>query len=163
MCIANSKIVADHAKRFAHGHWSFLWPGSEKKWYGTHTHTYKPNGEWDRVAEVMMLNFSETGHPVFRASSALQRGDLKSKRKGHLSVHFCVDIKGLREFSGAYVSLEGDAHIGCDRVSQMTVTLGIREEAGRRTVSPRPSNIYDCDPSRNESVSSMLCDECRDR
>ena len=29
------------------------------------THTYKPNGEWDRVAEDMMLNFSETGHPVF--------------------------------------------------------------------------------------------------
>ena len=90
MCIANSKIVADHAKRFAHGHWSFLWPGSEKKWYGTHTRTNRmDNG----VAEVMMLNFSDTGHPVFRASSALQRGDLKSKRTGNLSVHFCGDDK----------------------------------------------------------------------
>ena len=37
MRFANSKIVAEHAKRFAHGHWSFLGPGSEKKWYGTHT------------------------------------------------------------------------------------------------------------------------------
>ena len=33
----------------------------EKKWYGTHT--YKPNGEWDLVAEDMMINFSESGHP----------------------------------------------------------------------------------------------------
>ena len=33
----------------------------------------QPNGEWDRVAEDMMLNFSESGHPVFRGSSALER------------------------------------------------------------------------------------------
>ena len=31
---------------------------------------YKPNGKWDRVAEDMMLNFSESGHPVFRGSIA---------------------------------------------------------------------------------------------
>ena len=29
----------------------------------------------DRVAEDMMLNFSETGHPVFRGSSAVERGE----------------------------------------------------------------------------------------
>ena len=55
--------------------WSFLGPGPEKKWYGTHAH--KPDGEWDRTAEGMMLNFAESGHPVFRASSALERGELK--------------------------------------------------------------------------------------
>ena len=32
MCIANSKIVADYAKRFAHGHLSFLGLGSETEW-----------------------------------------------------------------------------------------------------------------------------------
>ena len=26
LCIANSKLVADYAKRFAYGHWSFLGP-----------------------------------------------------------------------------------------------------------------------------------------
>ena len=91
LCIANSKIVADQARRFAHGHWSFLGPGSEKKWHGTHT--YKPNGKWDRFAEDMMLNFSESGHPVFRGSSDLERGDLKSKGKGKLSIHFLGDDK----------------------------------------------------------------------
>ena len=63
-CIANAINVAEYARRCTHGHRSFLGPGSEKKWYGTHT--YKPNGEWDRVAEDMMLNFSDGGHPEFR-------------------------------------------------------------------------------------------------
>ena len=52
-----------------------LGPGSEKKWYGTHT--YKPSGEWVRVAEDMMIDFSESGHPVFRGSSAFERGPLR--------------------------------------------------------------------------------------
>ena len=38
-----------------------------------------------------MINFSESGHPVFRGSSAFESGDLKSKRKGKLSIHFCGD------------------------------------------------------------------------
>ena len=66
-------------------HWSFLGPGSETKWYGTHT--YKPNGEWDNVAEIMMINFCESGHPVFRGSGALERGVSKSKGKGMSSIH----------------------------------------------------------------------------
>ena len=84
--IANSQIVAEHARRFARGHWSFPGLGSEKDWYGSHLH--KPNGKWDRVAEDVMLNFSESGHPVFRGSSVLERGDMKSKGKGQLSLHF---------------------------------------------------------------------------
>ena len=35
-----------------------------------------------------MLNFAESGHPVFRATSALERGELRSKEKGKKSVHF---------------------------------------------------------------------------
>ena len=35
-----------------------------------------------------MLNFRESGHPVFRGSSAFERGDFKSKGKGYLSIHF---------------------------------------------------------------------------
>ena len=35
-----------------------------------------------------MLNFADSGHPVFRASSALERGDLRSKGKGVKTIHF---------------------------------------------------------------------------
>ena len=79
MCIANSRIVAGNARRFAHRHWSFLGPGSEQKGYGTHT--CNPHGEWDDVAEIVMLNFSEkSGHPVFLGSNASEREDLKKQK-----------------------------------------------------------------------------------
>ena len=73
----NSQTDAEKARKFPRGHWSFLEPGSEKKWYGTHTD--KPDGSWDRMAEEMMLNFSDSDHPIFRAFSAFERGELRSK------------------------------------------------------------------------------------
>ena len=66
--------------------WSFLVPRCEKKWYGTHVN--KPDGQRDKTAEGMMLNFAESGHPILRATSALERGELKSKGKGVTSIHF---------------------------------------------------------------------------
>ena len=39
----------------------------------------------------MMIRFRENGHPVFRATSPLSRGTLKSKGGGKLSIHFCAD------------------------------------------------------------------------
>ena len=51
----------------------------------------RPQGEWDKIAEQMMLTFAESGHPVFRATSPLSRGTLKSKGGGTLSIHFCAD------------------------------------------------------------------------
>ena len=58
-------------------------------WYSTHGS--RPQGEWDRVAELMMVKFGESGHPVFRATSPLSRGTLKSKGGGKLSTHFRAD------------------------------------------------------------------------
>ena len=42
LCEFNSKTIKDCARRFPRGHWSFLRPGSEMKWHGTHN--CKPNG-----------------------------------------------------------------------------------------------------------------------
>ena len=83
---ANALRVTEYARRFRRGHWSFLVTDSEKKWYGTHVN--KPDGEWDKTAEAMMLNFAESGHPAFRACSALEKGELKSKGKGVKTIHF---------------------------------------------------------------------------
>ena len=38
-----------------------------------------------------MLTFAESTHPVFRATSPLSRGMLRSKAGGKLSIHFCAD------------------------------------------------------------------------
>ena len=53
------------AKRFGIGQWSFIGPGSEKKWYLSEN---SPQGEWDHIAEDMLLRFAESGHPIFRAT-----------------------------------------------------------------------------------------------
>ena len=34
-----------------------------------------------------MINFAESGNPIFRASSALERGELKNKGKGMKTIH----------------------------------------------------------------------------
>ena len=65
-------LVTLFAKSFPAGRWSFLGPGSEKKWYSTY-----------RVAELMMIELRESGHPVFRATSLLSRGTLESKGGGN--------------------------------------------------------------------------------
>ena len=35
-----------------------------------------------------MVNFSESGHPIFRASNAFERGESRSKGHGKKSIHF---------------------------------------------------------------------------
>ena len=74
---------------FLKGHWSFFGPGSDENWYGTHIH--KPNGSWNDVADLMLFNLRESGHPPFRGTSALFRGALKSKGGGMSSIHYHAD------------------------------------------------------------------------
>ena len=84
-----STLVSLFAKRFPAGRWSFFGLGSETKWYSTNKE--RPGGKLDRVAELMMIKFGESGHPVFRATSPLSRGTFKSKGGGQLYIHFCAD------------------------------------------------------------------------
>ena len=90
-------------KRFPAGRWSFLGPGSETKWYSTDEE--RLGGKWDRVAELMMIKFGESGHPVFRATSPLARGTLKSKGGGKLFVHFCADGDSLETVFRTIISV----------------------------------------------------------
>ena len=116
-CNAHADFVSTYAKRFPAGRWSFLGPGSEKKWYATYID--RPQEEWDRVAESMMIRFGESGHPVFRATSPLSRGTLKSKGGGKLSIHFCADGETIEtvfrtNFSVNQLSFYGAVSDLCD-------------------------------------------------
>ena len=88
-CLANAGVVKVLARRFGVGQWSFIGPGSEKKWYSAEN---SPQGAWDNIAEEMLLEFAESGHPTFRATTPLSRGQLKSKGRGKLSIHFAADF-----------------------------------------------------------------------
>ena len=87
-CLKNADFVKTFAKRCGIGQWSFIGPGSEKKWYLSEN---SPQGAWDYVAEEMLLKFAESGHPIFRLTTPLSRGKVKSKGKGKLSIHFSAD------------------------------------------------------------------------
>ena len=88
-CLANARVVKVLAKRSFIGQWSFIGPGSEKKWYSAEENS--PQGAWDNIADEMLLEFAESGHPIFRATTPLSRGKLKSKGHGKLSIHYCAD------------------------------------------------------------------------
>ena len=70
-CLRNANIVKTVAGRFGIGQWSFIGPGSEKKWYPSEN---SPQGAWDHIAEDMLLQ-------------------LKSKGRGKLSIYTSLPIK----------------------------------------------------------------------
>ena len=87
-CSRNAESVKGFARRFGIGQWSFIGPGSGKKWYSSEN---SPQGAWHNIAEQILLEFAESGHPIFRATTPLSRCNLKSKGRGKLSGHFAAD------------------------------------------------------------------------
>ena len=61
-CLATARVVKVLAKKFGIGQWSFIGPGSEKKWYSGEENS--PQGAWDHIADEMLLEFAESGHPI---------------------------------------------------------------------------------------------------
>ena len=52
----------------------------DQKRNGAKTCSDKPDGNWDRTAEIMILQLTaESGHPLLRASSAFERGAVEMK------------------------------------------------------------------------------------
>ena len=86
--MANAKVVSLYARKFGTRQWSFIGPGSEKKWYSIKENS--PQGIWDHIEEKMLLEFAESTCPIFRATTPLSRGQLKSKGHGELSIHFAA-------------------------------------------------------------------------
>ena len=82
-CLKNAEFVKTFAKRFGIGQWSFIGPGSEKKWYPSEN---SPQGVWDHVAEEMLLKFAESGHPIFRSTDSIVQRKVEKQRKRE-SVH----------------------------------------------------------------------------
>ena len=47
------------------------------------------------MAEKMLLEFAESGCPIFRATTPLSRRQLKSKGHGKLSIHYSADLETI--------------------------------------------------------------------
>ena len=85
------------------------------------------------MAEKMMLTFAESGHPVFRATSPLSRGQLKSKSGRKLSIHYCADPGTIETVFRTIIS-----------VNQLS-TYGAVEEM-----------CEECDSSHDRSIANIL-------
>ena len=118
--ISNSKEVRDYAKRFQRGHWSFFGPGNEDKWYGTYSH--KPKGKWNNEANQMIKHFEESGHPIFRGTSALNRGILR-RTEGRKATHFTAESVSIEPLlrtihSANQLSIYGAVSSWCDELAE---------------------------------------------
>ena len=94
--VANAGVVKVLSRKFGVGQWSFIGPGSEKKWYSMEENS--PQGIWDHIADMMLLEFAESGCPIFRATTPLSRCNLRSKGLGKLSIHFTADYPTIETF-----------------------------------------------------------------
>ena len=52
-----------------------------------------------------MLEFAESGHPIFRATRPLSRGRLQSKGHGKLSIHYCADLETIKTVFRTIISV----------------------------------------------------------
>ena len=130
-CVQKSIHLAKYARRFPCGRWSFLGPGSEKKWYQTHSD--KPDGNWDRTAEMMILQLNtESGHPVLRASSAFERGDLGSKGHGEKSTHFNENEGNIELLLRTVISV--------NQLSICRAVAGLRKELYKSSAEDSPED-----------------------
>ena len=139
-CESNANLVSPDAQRFGKGQWSFIGPGSEKKWYSIGEDS--PQGEWDNMAEKMMLEFAESGRPIFRATSPLSRGQLKSKGHGKLSIHYCADLETIETIFRIIIS-----------VNQLSV---FTEQSQKCVKNTKPFTISRCNPMWGGQSSSSF-------
>ena len=130
--VNNSEPIKEYAERFPRGHWSFLGLGSEK-WYGTHDG--KPDGSLNRTAEKMLQNFKDSGHPIFRGTSALERGKLRSKVSGKKSIHFNGSTQNMELLLPMVVSVNQLRLYGA--VADMIAELPVDQRAPAAVVTRR--------------------------
>ena len=119
-CLANVKKSSPYLQGslvLDNGH--FFGPGFEKKWYSMKEDS--PQGIWDNIAEKMLLEFAESGHPTFRATTPLSRGQLRSKGHGKLSIHFAATQETIETIFRMIVSANQLSLYGA--VAEMYETL----------------------------------------
>ena len=86
-----------------------------------------------------MLTFAESGHPIFRATSPLSRGQLKSKSHGKLSIHYSADLETIETIFRIIVSANQLSLYGA--VAEMCEAYeSLHERTGRPVVMGQSSS-----------------------
>ena len=144
-CLANARLVSLCARKFGKGQWSFIGPGSEKKLYSMKEDS--PQGIWDKVAEKMLIEFAESGCPIFRGTTPLSTGQLKSKGRGKLSIHFAADMETIETMfriivSANQLSLYGAVAEMCEEYESLHERTGRFVVMGQSIVRSRQKFLW---------------------
>ena len=109
-----------------------------------------------------MLKFAESGQKVFRATSSLSRGRLKSKGGGQSSIHYCADLDTITTVfrtitSVNLLSLYGAVAEMCEEHETFHDRTGKPVVGGQSTSSFVPNVIrtdvlLDCDDRANKDL-----------
>ena len=96
-----------------------------------------PQGEWDRTAEKMLVELAESGCQIFRATSPLSRGRIKSKGHGKMSIHYCADLETIETMFRKIVSVNELSLYGavaemCEEYETFTIERGNPLREGNR-------------------------------
>ena len=94
--MANAEVVSVYAKKFG------IRFRKEVVFYGREQPT-RNLGPY--LADKMLLEFAESGHPIFRATTPLSRGKLRSIGHGKLSIHFAADQETIETIFRIIVSV----------------------------------------------------------
>ena len=102
-----------------------------------------------------MIEFSETAHPIFRASSALERGELRSKGGSKKTIHFNgseqdVDLILRTVISASQLSIYGAVAEMCREVFTDTMALGKPEAHDPWESMEIPTEPPTADPRTDE-------------
>ena len=118
----------------------------------------------------MMINFRESGHPVFRAMSPLSRGTPKSKGGGKLSIHFCADgdtieIVFRKMISVNPLSINGGVSDLCDeyRICQARTGRHVLAEQFDPLFEPASSLMKTPTPSTDDPAQEDLLRKYQER
>ena len=122
------------------------------------------------MAERMLLEFAESGCPIFRATSPLSRGQLKSKGHGKLLIHYAADLETIETIfrinvSANPLSLYGAIAEICEEYesfhetterpvvmgqSSSSLVLSVIKTKYFWIVMTRPTKIFYCSNMKNE-------------
>ena len=124
-CLANAEVVSFYAKKFGTGQWSFIGP-------------------------EMLVEFAESGCPIFRATTPLSRGQLRSRGHGKLSIHFAATQETTETIfrilvSANQLSLYGAVAEMCEE------NESLHDTSGRPDMVMGTINCAQCDQDRRSA------------
>ena len=102
----------------------------------------------------MLVKFAESGCPIFRATSPLSRGQLKSKGHGKLSIHYCADLETIKTVFRSIISAKSSVFMEQSQKCEEYETFHDRTEkpvVGRQSSSSfvpsviKTEVLLDCD------------------